>query len=79
MDDLIPVVWHELKRFINVVDRAEAAENFISILVDNDCDPEDIKTMFKSDSDIKKALVQYLKDDSEIEDNEFNDQYDDDY
>jgi hypothetical protein len=79
MDDLIPVVWHELKRFINVVDRAEAAENFVSILVDNDCNPEDIKTMFKSDSDIKKALVQYLKDDSEIEDNEFNDQYDDDY
>jgi len=79
MDDLIPVVWYELKRFINVVDLAEAAENFISILVDNDCDPEDIKTMFKSDSDIKKALVQYLKDDSEIEDNEFNDQYDDDY
>jgi hypothetical protein len=51
----------------------------VSVLIDNDVSAEEIKSAFKGDAEIKRALADYLKDDSEIEDNEFNDQYDDDY
>ena len=63
--ELAAVIWEELKRYINTVDRAEAAESMVSILVDNDSDPEDIKQAFGSDKDIKNALAQYLNDDEE--------------
>jgi hypothetical protein len=29
-------IWGELKRFVNTVDRAEAAETVVQILMDND-------------------------------------------
>jgi hypothetical protein len=63
--ELAAVIWEELKRYINTVDRAEAAESMVSILVDNDSDPEDIRQAFGSDKDIKNALVQYLNNDEE--------------
>jgi len=76
-------LWSELKRYVNTVDRTEAAETVVSVLIDNDVDPEDIKTEFKSDADIKRALVHYLKDQPEEEDEEDyeedNDGYDDDW
>lgn len=74
--DVASVIWDELKRYINVVDRVDAAENLISILIDNDCDPEDMKTAFKGDSDFKKALTAYL--DQQEEDEEEYDE-DEDY
>jgi hypothetical protein len=48
-------LWGELKRFVNTVDREEAAETVLSILIDNDCDLDDIKEAFKGDADIKRA------------------------
>jgi hypothetical protein len=53
-------IWGELKRYVNTVDRAEASESVVSVLVDNDYDADDIRTAFKGDSDIKRALVEYL-------------------
>ena len=44
-------IWGELKRYINTVDRAEAAETIIQILMDNDSDVSDIKDAFKGDDD----------------------------
>ena len=78
-ENLISEVWSELKRFINTVDRAEAAEDLVSILVDNDCDPEDIKDVFKGDNHIKNALAGYINSDEEeyVEEEEFYDE--DDY
>lgn len=71
MDEQIAsVIWGELKRYINTVDRADAAESLISILIDNDVDPDDIRGAFKGDSDIKSALTNYLgttKDEEEID------------
>ena len=69
-------IWSELKRYINVVDRSEAAENVISILVDNDYDVEEIRDAFKGDSDIKKALTAYLDNDKDYaeEEEEFDDE-----
>ena len=58
---LANTIWEELKRYINKVERSEAAENIVSILVDNDYDPEDIRDEFKGDADIRHALSSYLE------------------
>ena len=64
-------IWSELKRYVNTVDRAEAAETIVSILIDHDSDIEDIRDAFKSDSDIKRALTVYLDNDKDyVEDEE---------
>lgn len=63
-------IWGELKRFVNTVDRAEAAETVIQILMDNDSDVEDIRDAFKGDSDIKRALTAYLDNDKDYEEEE---------
>jgi hypothetical protein len=58
-------IWGELKRFVNTVDRDEAAETVVQILMDNDSDVEDIRNAFKGDSDIKRALTTYLDNDKD--------------
>jgi hypothetical protein len=76
--DLASVIWSEVKSFIPSIDRQEAAEIVVSVLVDHDVDIEDIRQEFKGDSDIKKALAQYVKDHEEDEDDEDDDDYYDD-
>ncbi len=65
-------LWNEMKRYINTVDRAEAAETVVSILIDHDIDPDDIQSAFSSDRDIKAALTSYLDNDKDyaVEDEE---------
>jgi hypothetical protein len=75
--ELSKEIWSELKRYVNTVDRDEAAETLVSVLIDNDVDADDIKSTFKSDSDVKKALASYLKDHEEVD--EDDDYEDDDY
>jgi len=74
-------IWGELKRFVNTVDRAEAAETVIQILMDNDSDVEDIRNAFKGDTDIKRALTAYLDNDkdytAEDEEDEFEEEEED--
>ena len=73
-------IWGELKRFVNTVDRAEAAETVIQILMDNDSDVEDIRAAFKGDTDIKRALTAYLdndKDYAEEEEDEYEEEEED--
>jgi len=75
-------IWGELKRFVNTVDRAEAAETVIQILMDNDSDVEDIRDAFKGDSDIKRALTAYLDNDKdyvEEEEDESEEEEDEDW
>jgi hypothetical protein len=67
-------VWQELKRYVNGMDRAEAAEALVSVLIDNDISAEEIKVSFKSDSEVKQALKQYL--DDHADDEEDDDDYD---
>ena len=80
--DLVKEVWSELKRHINTVDRTEAAETLVSVLVDNDVDIEDIRETFKGDSEIKRAVTSYIKDhdlnDSEDEDEDEDEWEDED-
>jgi uncharacterized protein (UPF0305 family) len=74
--ELSKELWNELKRYVNPQDRNEAVETMISVLIDNDIDADEIKDTFKSDPEVKRALVHYLKDheeelyDDEDEDNE---------
>ena len=58
------------------MDRAEAAESLVSVLIDNDVSAEEIKAAFKGDSEVKQALNQYL-DDHADDDEEDHDDYDD--
>jgi len=68
-------IWGELKRFVNTVDRDEAAETVIQILMDNDSDVEDIRDAFKGDSDIKRALTAYLDNDKDYTAEDEEDEY----
>ena len=63
-------MWSELKRYVNTVDRDEAAQTVVAILIDNDCDVDDIKDTFKGEPDIKRALTAYLDNDKSYEDEE---------
>jgi hypothetical protein len=63
-------IWGELKRYVNVVDRMEAAESIVAILIDHDHDVDEIKDAFKGDSDIKKALTAYLDNDKDYAEEE---------
>ena len=72
-------IWGELKRFVNTVDRAEAAETVIQILMDNDSDVEDIRNAFKGDTDIKRALTAYLDNDKDYVEEEDEEPDDEDY
>jgi len=82
--ELAKELWSELKRYVNTVDRDEAAETVVAVLIDNDVDPDDIKTTFKSDSDIKRALTEYLRDgeaheDDQEDDDDLRDDEDEEY
>jgi hypothetical protein len=76
--ELSKEIWDELKRYVNTVDRAEAAETLVSVLIDNDVDADEIKNTFKSDSEIKRALASYLKDHADEEEDDDYEEEDDD-
>ena len=77
--ELSKEIWDELKRYVNTVDRSEAAETLVSVLIDNDVDADEIKSTFKTDSEIKRALASYLKDhEDEVDEDEDEDDYEDD-
>ena len=83
-ESVIGEIWTELKRYIGQVDRSEAADVVVSLLIDNDYDVDDIRSMFRGDADIKKALVEYQEgDDSnsyDEEEEEFDEEeFDEDY
>ena len=69
-------LWSELKRYVSTVDRDEAADTVVNILVDNDIDIEEIKSNFKGDAEIKRALSQFEKDIDEESEEEYEDEED---
>ena len=79
--ELSKEIWDELKRYVNPQDRSEAAETLVSVLIDNDVDADEIKSVFKADSEVKKALASYLKDheEDEEEDDYEEDEEEEDY
>ena len=75
-------IWDEIKRYVNTVDRSEAAETLISVLIDNDVAADEIRDTFKGDAEVRRALTSYLKDhaDDQDEDEDWeNEDEDEDY
>ena len=68
-------IWTEFRRFLSTPDRAEAADSLVNVLIDNDYDAEDIRSAFKGDADVKRALQSYL-DDAEEDQEEDSEDYD---
>jgi len=79
METIVSEIWGELKRFVNTVDRQEAAETVVQVLMDNDSDVEDIRNAFKGDTDIKRALTAYLDNDKDYSEDEEEDPEEEDY
>lgn len=76
--DIASEIWNELKRYINTVDREEAADVLVSLLIDHDEDADDIKSAFKGDAEIKRALTSYIQNEEEYEEeDEFEDDLED--
>lgn len=71
--ELIADLWSEIKRYVNVVDRSDAADTLIAVLVDHDYDSADIASVFSHDSDVRRALSSYQT----VDEDEFDD-YDED-
>ena len=74
--ELAAQIWSEVKRYMNSVDASEAAETLVNVLIDNDIDAEEIKNSFKGDSDVKRALAEYLKDEEDLEEDDDLEDYD---
>jgi hypothetical protein len=75
--DVAAELWGELRRYVNVVDRDEAAETVVAVLIDNDYDADEIRAAFKGDTEIKRALASYVnKDVEEAPDEEVDDDVD---
>ena len=81
--ELAKEIWDELRRYVNPQDRAESAETLVAVLIDNDVSADEIKTVFKTDAEVKRALTSYLKDhedeDADDDYDESDDDEDDDY
>lgn len=75
--DIASEIWNELKRYINTVDREEAADVLVSLLIDHDEDADDIKNAFKGDAEIKRALTSYIQNEEEEYEDEDEEEYDD--
>jgi hypothetical protein len=72
--DLAREIWWELKSYINEIDRGDAAETLVSMLVDQDFDVDDIKSAFKGDSHVRQALASYAAEDAEAEQEDEDDE-----
>jgi len=77
--ELAKEIWDEVKRYVNTVDRDEAAETLVSVLIDNDVNADEIKSTFKTDTEVKRALTSYLKDHEDDEELPEDDDEDEDY
>ena len=78
---LVEEVWYALKSHIHsVYDIEAAADTLVNLLIDNNCEAEDIKDTFKGERVIMSALKAYIdQHDSEDEDEEeFYDDEDED-
>ena len=72
-------IWREIKRYINPGERTDAAETVLSVMIDHDCDPADIRAAFGSDAEMKRALQGYLDDQQDDDDEEDIDEEDSGY
>ena len=72
--EIAQAVWEELKRYIGTMDKVDAADSLVNLLVDSNFDADEIRSAFAGDADIKKSLKAYLEDHDDEENDE--DSYD---
>ena len=81
--DLAAAVWEELKRYIGPLDRTEAADAMVNLLIDSNFDSDEIRDAFRGDAEVKRALQGYLDDNDDTEDidddNDYEDEEEEDY
>ena len=77
--DLAAAVWEELKRYVGTLDRTEAADALVNLLIDSNFDSDEIRDAFKGDAEIKKALNAYISDRSDDEEESDDEDADTDY
>jgi len=77
--EVVAELWSELKRYVNTVDREEAAESVVSVLIDHDHDADEIRSAFKGDADIKHALTTYVGDTTDTDEEELDEEDDSDH
>lgn len=75
---MISEIWGELKRYINSIDRLEAAESVITIMIEHDFDLEELRKELGHDPDLKRALTAYLDQDQDQDQDYFDDDDNDD-
>jgi len=76
--ELANEIWSELKRYVDTIDRNDAAETLVWVLIYIDVSASEFKSVFKNDSDVKKALTSYLRNHDEVEEEEDVDEDDND-
>ena len=54
-------IWQEMRHYINTTDQQEAAETLLEVLIDCDCELDDIREAFAGDSLMRRALADYLE------------------
>jgi hypothetical protein len=79
---LVEEIWYALKSHIHsVYDIEAAADTLVNLLIDNNCEAEDIKDTFKGERVIMSALKAYIDQhdgEDEEDDEEFYDADEDD-
>ena len=76
--DLIAEVWDALRDHIDLIDRGDAADTLVNLLIDNNYEVDEIKDTFK-DKDITTALKGYAEQhfqDEEYEEEQDTDEWD---
>jgi hypothetical protein len=66
-------LWNEFKSLLNPVDKDQAADMLISMLIDCDENIDDIKKAFKNDELIKNALAFYVDNPDDVDYDEEDD------
>jgi len=75
--DTITEVWEALRLHIDSNERKDAADTLVTYLMENNYEATEIKTAFRGDKEIAKALT-YYADTHDHEDEEEEEDYDDD-
>ena len=60
---LLVEMWQAVKESVIASDRAQVADNVVSLLVDHDISPEEIRRAFRGEGDIIDSLKFYIDDD----------------
>ena len=75
--NIISEVWEALRNHIDLNERTDAADSLISLLIDNNYEPEDIKETFTGNKELLAALKYYLEQ-HDIEEEYDEEEYDSD-